>query len=861
MAAKAPKKLHNQYLVIVESPTKAKTIRKFLPKNYIVEASMGHVRDLPQSAADIPKDLKKEDWAKLGVRVDQKFEPLYIVPKGKSKIVRELKKQMKTADAIYLATDEDREGESISWHLMELLKPKIPVKRMVFHEITKSAILKALEDCRDIDVRLVRAQEARRILDRLYGYTLSPLLWKKIAYGLSAGRVQSTGLRLIAEREKERIRFKSASYWDLKAELSKKGETKNFDAKLVQVDGKRVASGKDFGDETGKLLKPDQIKVLNEKEARDLSEEIKTKDWKISSVEEKTSYSNPSPPFITSTLQQEGNRKLRMSAKETMRTAQRLYEEGLITYMRTDSPNLSSQAIQGARSSIEDLYGKDFLSEKPRQYSSKSKGAQEAHEAIRPAGSDFVHPDKAGLSGREKALYELIWKRTMATQMSRAQKASVSVKIEAGRAQFQANGTQIIFPGFLRVYVEGKDDPEAALDDREVLLPILKEGETVAANKIEALGHETRPPARFTEASLVQRLEKEGVGRPSTYASIISTIQDRGYVRKEQSALIPSFTGLAVIQLLERHFPHLVDYSFTSGMENSLDQIAYGKKDWLEYLDSFYNGKDGLKQTVETKEKKIKPEESRSVELAHLKDKVDIKVGRYGPYIVQKSLEGSGEEIHASIPQDLAPADLREEDVGELIELSRKGPEPIGVDPKSQQKIYCLVGRYGAYVQLGEQKEDGEKPRRASLPRGVSPRDVTVEQATKLLSLPKELGLHPETKKPVVANNGRFGPYVVHDGDFRSLKKDDDVYTIELARGLELLAEEKKGRRGAEVLKDFKKHPKSGKKLVIYDGKYGPYIKHGTKNFTLPDDKKDPKVIANLAVEEVVKILQSQAKK
>lgn len=845
------------FLVIVESPTKAKTIRKFLPKNYIVEASMGHVRDLPQSASDIPKALKKEEWAKLGVNVENDFEPLYVVPKGKSKIITELRKKAKTVDAIYLATDEDREGESISWHLMSLLKPKVPVKRMVFHEITKSAIQKALEDCRELDESLVKAQEARRVLDRLYGYTLSPLIWKKIAYGLSAGRVQSTGVKLLAEREEERIRFNSTQYWDIKAKLAKDG--KEFDAKLFSVSEKRVASSKDFDSTTGEYKAKNNF-LMKQKDVDDLASKIGKGKWKVLSTEEKASTARPSVPFITSTLQQEGNRKLGLSAKDTMRVAQRLYEEGLITYMRTDSPALSKEAIAAARSSIEDMYGKDYLSKEARQFTSKSKGAQEAHEAIRPAGSEFVHPDKAGLSGKEKALYELIWKRTIASQMAEAQKSTMSIKIEVEEAIFSASGTRIVFPGFLRVYVEGSDDPEAALEDREVILPEMKKGDDLVALRIDPLSHETKPPARFTEASLVQRLEKEGIGRPSTYATIIGTILDRGYARKEGSALVPTFTGLAVAQLLTRHFPQLVDYNFTSEMENSLDSIAVGEIEWTKYLKGFYLGKKGLKARVEEEEKNIKPDESRTILLPQLKNSVDIKVGRYGPYIIAAG-EGK-DEVHASIPEDIAPADLKAEDIDELLEMSKKGPEALGHHSKTGEPIYCLVGRYGPYLQLGEKTDENPKPRRASLTKEYSPKTITMEQAEKLLSLPRELGEHPETGKVVMVNNGRFGPYVAHDGEFRSLKKDDDVYKVGLERALEILKEEKRGRGGAKVLKDFGKHPKTNKKMAIYDGKYGAYIKHGTKNITLPEDKRDEKVIEKLTVEEVAKIVdEASAKK
>jgi DNA topoisomerase-1 len=849
-----------KYLVIVESPTKAKTIRKFLPSNYIIEASMGHIRDLPQSASDIPAALKKEEWAKLGVNVDEDFEPLYVVPKDKKKIISDLKSKMKDCDTIYLATDEDREGESISWHLLELLKPKVPVKRMVFHEITKTAIQKALKDCREVDEKLVRAQETRRILDRLYGYTLSPLIWKKIAYGLSAGRVQSTGLKMIVEREKERMRFKRSVYWDIKADVHPEKDKKAvFEAKLVSVKGGRVAGGKDFDGLTGKLNESSKVVLLDEKKSKDLAKNIEKAEWKVISVEEKTFNSKPAIPFITSTLQMESNRKLGMSSKDTMRTAQRLYEEGLITYMRTDSPNLSQEAINAARDMVVKLYGKDYLNPEVRQYSAKQKGAQEAHEAIRPAGSEFTHPDKTGLSGRELALYELIWKRTMATQMKEAEKASMTIKIEAGDAEFSASGTRILFPGFLRVYVEGSDDPEAALEDKEVILPILKKGDSIKAIAINPLQHETKPPARYTEASIVQALEKEGVGRPSTYASIIGTILDRGYVRKDASALVPTFTGMAVIQLLQTHFETLVDYSFTSEMEESLDKIAYGEEDWLKYLTKFYKGKAGLAKRVEEQDKKIKPNESRTIHIVKDGKAMDIKVGRFGPYVV----EGTGkEEVHASIPEDIAPADIDPEQIKDLLKNQSEGPTPIGKDPKTKQNIYCLVGRYGAYFQLGEVTEENPKPKRASLPKGMEPKTATIDAALQALSLPRELGFHPETKKAIMANNGRFGPYVMHDGNFRSLKKEDDLFTITLKRALELLNEEKgASKRGGKVLKDFGVVAKLKKKASILDGKYGPYIKVGTKNITLPEDKRDPKVIEKMTEAELASIVLAASKK
>jgi DNA topoisomerase-1 len=843
----------NKSLVIVESPTKAKTIKKFLPDGFVVMASMGHVRDLPQSATAIPPKYKGEAWAKLGVNVDKNFEPLYTVPKGKSKIITELRAALKDAKELYLATDEDREGESISWHLIELLKPKVPVKRMVFHEITKTAIQQALKDCRDVDYKLVSSQETRRILDRLVGYSLSPLIWKKIAYGLSAGRVQSAGLRLLVERERERIRFKKATYWDLKALLEK--EKKSFEAKIVTFQGKRVATGKDFDDETGKLRKPDDCVLLNEEMANALFKRLETKPWVVDSIEEKDFTSKPYPPFITSTLQQEANRKLGLPAKQAMRTAQALYEQGLITYMRTDSPALSSQAMNGSRKMIEDLFGKEYLSDAPRQFASKSKQAQEAHEAIRPAGETFVHPADSGLDGIELKLYDLIWKRTLASQMAEAKKKSINAKISSDNTIFAASGMKIVFPGYLRVYVEGKDSPEEALEDQEVLLPNLKEKDVVDLKKLEPLSHQTTPPARFTEASLIQALEKSGIGRPSTYASIISTILDRNYARKVGNALIPSYTGFAVTQLLEEHFEELVDYGFTSQMEQTLDDIAEGKQESVPYLTSFYLGDKGLQAQIAKKDKKIDADEARRIRLFPNQEDsgFELRVGRFGPYVVKK--KGKGEEdIRASVPEDVSPSDLTTDKIEEILIVSEKGPQPIGLDPKTGKNIYVLLGRFGPYVQVGEITEEQPKPRRASIPPDISSQHITLDQALFLLTLPRELGPHPETKTTIIANKGRFGPYVQHGDIFRSLRKEDDVFTISFERALEVLAEERKSRRGSTLLKEIGQHPKMKKAIGLYEGKYGPYFKVGTKNFGIP---KETNVTA-LTLEEAIKIIDKK---
>ena len=839
-------------LVIVESPTKGKTIKKFLSADYIVEASFGHVRDLPMSATEIPAKYKGEEWSKLGVNVDADFEPLYVVPKNKKKRIKELKDILKNKDIdeIFLATDEDREGESISWHLLEILKPKVPVKRMVFHEITKAAIINALNNPRELDVKLVRAQETRRVLDRLVGYTLSPLIWKKIAYGLSAGRVQSVALRLIVDRERGRMKFKKAEYWDLKAEFAK-GDN-SFEARLHSLDGVRIATGKDFDENTGKTKGDKKVEVIGEKAAKDLVKKLKSANFEVTSVEEKPLTSKPLPPFITSTMQQEANRKLGLTSKDAMRTAQALYEQGFITYMRTDSPSLSGQAIKAAKSQIEELYGTEYLATETRQFKAKSKGAQEAHEAIRPAGDNFVHPKDTGLNGAQLKLYSLIWKRTLASQMALAKKQSMSIRLIAGGAEFSASGTRILFPGYLRVYVEGSDDPNAALEDREVLLPDLKVKETVDTNKLAADPHETKPPSRFTEAALVQILEKEGIGRPSTYASIISTLIDRSYVRKNGNALIPTFTGLAVTQLLEKHFEDFVDPAFTSKMENALDEIAEGKLDSVPYLKEFYSGKSGIHTQVGKKEKKIDPDESRSIVLSHLKD-VDVKVGRYGAYMIKPSESGlKKDDIHASIPETYAPSELTKANVEEIMRIAEEGPVPFGEDPKTGENIYILTGRYGPYFQQGEQGDDPEvKPRRAQVPKGKDLSLITMEDALLALSLPRTLGNHPDTGKPINAAIGRFGPFVVHDGDFRSLKKDDDVYKVELKRALELLAEEKKGRGGSKKLKSFGEHPTTKKAVDVFTGRYGPYIKHGKTNATVPKEM-DPE---KLTMEQALSIL------
>ena len=847
-------------LVIVESPTKARTIRKYLPNDYRVEASMGHVRDLPSSAKEVPAKIKGESWARLGVNVEEGFKPVYVVPSDKKKIVKELKAALKEADELILATDEDREGESISWHLKELLNPKVPTKRMVFHEITREAIQEALQQCRDVNSDLVEAQETRRILDRLYGYTLSPLLWKKVARGLSAGRVQSVAVRLIVEKERERRAFKSGSYWDLKATLEQ--EKSQFEAKLTSLGGKKLATGSDFDPKTGKIAKGRDVVLLNEAEANALKDRLADQQWSVKQVDERPTTRKPSPPFTTSTLQQEANRKLKISARDTMRTAQSLYENGYITYMRTDSVHLSEQAIRAARSCVTEKYGKEYLSPKPRQYSTKSKGAQEAHEAIRPAGESFRSPQETGLQGRELALYDLIWKRTVACQMANAKLTQISIQLIVEDAEFRSSGKRIDFPGFFRAYVEGSDDPEAALEDQEVILPNLQEGDHPDCKKLESLGHETQPPARYTEASLVKMLESEGIGRPSTYASIISTIIDRGYVQMRGNALTPTFTAFAVTSLLEQYFGELVDPHFTARMEETLDHIATGEADSTPYLEQFYSGDKGLNTLVQEKEDEIDPNSAKAVNL----DNIDarIKIGYFGPYLETENDDGV---VKASIPQDLTPADLNPEQVEVLLRQKTEGPDQVGTHPETGDPIFMKIGRYGPYVELGEETEGNKKPKRCSLPKGTKPEDVTLDMAVKLLSLPRLLGEHPSTGAPVKAAIGPFGPYVVHDQgkdgkDYRSLKKDDDVLTVGLDRALELLAQPKKGRRGSqkELIKELGNHPDNDKPVKLYKGPHGPYVNHGRKNVGLPEGESPDKITLERAVELLAEKSKSKSK-
>ncbi len=843
-------------LVIVESPTKARTIKSFLSSDATVESSMGHIRDLPRSAAEIPDKAKGEDWARLGVNVDNDFEPLYVVPKERKSQVKKLRDLLKEADELYLATDEDREGEAIAWHLVEVLKPKVPVKRMVFHEITKLAIEEAFSNPRDLDERLVSAQEARRILDRLYGYEVSPVLWKKVQPKLSAGRVQSVAVRIVVERERERMAFVTAGYWSLEGSFAPADDLdKTFEATLLSVDDKRAASGRDF-DSNGNPKK--DVLVLDQETATNLATSLQDSDFEVLSVESKPYTRRPYPPFRTSTLQQEAGRKLRYSSSRTMSVAQRLYENGYITYMRTDSIELSDAAVAASRGQVEKLYGKEYLSPSPRKFSGKqAKGAQEAHEAIRPAG-DFLTPEQVGAQvGRdEAALYDLIWKRTIASQMADAKGETVSVRLGASASSgedviFGASGRTITFPGFLRAYVEGSDDPESELDDREKILPPLEAGDALAVERLEPTGHETRPPARYTEASLVQKLEELGVGRPSTYASIMTTIQDRGYVFKKSSALVPTFTAFGVVGLMEQHFPNLIDYEFTAAMESDLDRIADGQEESVPWLSNFYFGDEGLKQKVATRLDEIDPRAVNSIPIGADGDGnlVVARVGRYGPYVERGDERGS-------IPEDLAPDELTVERALELIERQNQGDKIFGTDPESGLTVYGKIGRFGPYVQLGEQEEGSkEKPKRASLLKGVEMDEMGLDDALQLLSLPRTVGTD-EDGVEILALNGRYGPYIQRGDDRRSLESENQLFTLTVDEALKLLAEppRRRGQSRSADLKELGKDPVSGKTVTMRSGRFGPYVTDGEVNASLRKGDSPEKI----SLERAAELLQAR---
>ena len=852
-------------LIIVESPAKARTISKFLGSDWVVESSIGHIRDLPPSAAEIPKKYKSTKWARLGIDVDNDFAPLYVIPADKQRQVTTLKKKLEDASELYLATDEDREGEAIAWHLLEVLKPEVPVMRLVFHEITGSAIGNALAEPRDIDERLVAAQETRRILDRLVGYEVSPVLWKKLRPKLSAGRVQSVATRLIVAREEARMRFVESTFCGVEATLRGEEDRRSFTARLAELDGRKVAVGKDFDQETGELKS--KALVLDGGRAKALVKDLADAPFEVTDVSEKPFTNRPYPPFMTSTLQQEAGRKLRFNARRTMRIAQSLYENGYITYMRTDSLTLSGEALGAARRQVEDLYGAEYLPEQPRVYRSKSKSAQEAHEAIRPAGGRFRTPGelKSVLDGDQMKLYELIWKRTLASQMKDAHGVRTQVRIEAptegqGTAIFTTSGKVITFAGFFRAYVAGSDDPRAEQDDKEKILPKLRPGQQLTVEGLEPTSHTTQPPARYTEASLVKELEARGIGRPSTYASIIQTIQDRGYVWHKGQALVPTFTAFAVIRLLERNLPDLVDYDFTARMEDELDAIARGEAEAVPWLHDFYFGvsdgdngrrqimRMGLHALVSTGES-IEPREASRITIGRTSEgeRVAVRVGRYGPY-VQIGEEGQ----RASVPDEMPPDELTLERALEMVERAAQGDRSIGSDPETGKPIYVKEGRFGPYVQLGDREDGSEKPRMASLWKSMSPDSITLEDALLLLSFPKDLGTHPETGETITVQDGRYGPYVKMGSETRSLESQDELATITLDEAVAKLNAPKKGRRkggAASVIADLGTHPSSGEAIQVKTGRYGPYVTDGTVNATVPKGTDPEKVNLEQAVE------------
>jgi DNA topoisomerase-1 len=876
-------------LVIVESPAKAKTLARFLGSKYRVEASFGHIRDLPERASEVPASIKDKPWGRMAVDVDGDFTPYYVVSADKKKHIASLKAAVKDASEVFLATDPDREGESISWHLKEVLQPKVPVRRIVFHEITEEAVNEAIKNAHEVDENLVRAQESRRILDRLYGYTLSPVLWKKVQTGLSAGRVQSVAVRLLVEREEERRRFHKAGFWDLDARLRKDG--REFTATLVRIGTERLASGKDFDPATGRL-KDTNVRLLEKDAARALADGLPQRlPWSVTNVEERPVTQRPAPPFTTSTLQQEANRKLGFSADRTMSIAQRLFQgieigggdiEGLITYHRTDSTTLSQKALTEAERYIKGEFGDPYHTG-PKQYQTKVRNAQEAHEAIRP--TDFkLKPEQlhGHLDHDELRLYELIWKRTIASQMADARLLRTTVEITGTnekneRCIFTATGKAIQFPGFLRAYVEGSDDPAEALGDQETILPVVKIGEPVvaagdAASNTAALalltldpkGHETTPPPRYTEASLVKRLEEDGIGRPSTYAPTIDTIKRRGYVFPQGKALVPSFTAFAVTKLLREHFSDYVDVGFTADIEKDLDQISEGERNWKVFLREFYRGTGpdhlGLEQKVQGDDHISYP----ATELGNdptTNEPIRVRIGRYGPFL-QRGEGGAGNT--ASIPEDSAPADLSVEQAVDLLKAKAEGPRTLGADPVSQKQVYLMTGRFGAYVQLGEtpEKEKGskakvEKPRRASLPSTVGESEITLDKALELLNLPREIGKHPDDAQLIVANFGRFGPYVKHGDEFRSLESEEQVFTVTLDEAVALFAQPKKSRRrqaSRTVLKALGAHPTSGGAVQVLAGRYGPYVTDGTINASLPKGA-DP---AALSMDEAVALMKAR---
>jgi len=831
-------------LVIVESPTKAKTISKYLGSDYRVVASMGHVRDLPSSASEIPASVKKKSWARIGVNVDEDFEPLYVIPPDKKRHIQELKALLKDADELYIATDEDREGESIGWHLIEVLKPKVPTKRMVFHEITQDAIMRALSNTRTLDVELVRAQEARRVLDRLVGYVVSPLLWKKVAPRLSAGRVQSAAVKVLVERERLRMAFVSGSWWDLKATLEVEGQT--FNATLSKVADRQIATSAQFDPNTGALKLGKEHLLLDEAHANKLCASVLPIEGAVVTVEQldrKSTLKAPPPPFITSTLQQETNKRWGWSASQTMKVAQRLYESGYITYMRTDAPALAEEAVKGIRTAIKARFGESSMPKSPKRYSSRSKGAQEAHEAIRPSGTEMREASELKLKDQEARLYTLIWQRTMACQMTPAElshtTAYVSLPSKEGTLELRASGRELLKRGFLAVY-EQKDNADSPL-------PPLEEGRRLTLTALSPEGHQTRAPARFSEATLVKALESEGIGRPSTYASIIDTIQRRGYVRAQGRQLTPTFTALAVTQLLEQAFSDIVDLEFTASMEGWLDEIATGESH-TERLRSFY---DQQLLSGVSRGEQLDPREICAITGPHFEG-YEVRVGRFGPFI--EHFRGEARST-ISLPEEVSPDEVTADWILEQVSRAEAGEQPLG-ESEEGEPIYVKTGRYGPYIQLG----DGEKPKRSSLPPGVEPDQVTLDQARYLLTLPRGLGQDSEGNA-ISLGLGRFGPYVHVKKTYASLKPSDDFFNITLERALELIQDKQSSTKGrADALRVLGEHPDGGE-ISVFDGRYGPYVKHGKINASLPKDQAVDSLTLELALELIAKRAATVGKK
>jgi len=823
--------------VIVESPAKARTISRFLGSGYDIEASIGHIRDLPEGAREVPEQYKKEDWAHLGVDVRHGFEPVYVIPREKAKQVRKLKQLLKGAKDLYLATDEDREGEAISWHLCQVLQPRVPVHRLVFHEITKEAILAALQSPRQIDEDLVRAQEARRIIDRLYGYEVSPLLWRKVRPKLSAGRVQSVAVRLIVERERQRMAFVAATFWDLLGSFAK-SSGESFEAELVSVAGRGIPSSRDFDPATGNLKDP-ALLLLDESAAEALRERVLQAESRVAGLEDRPYVTRPYPPFTTSTLQQEANRKFGFSARQTMQAAQSLYENGHITYMRTDSTNLASVALQTARELIASQYGREYLSDQPRLYRTKVKNAQEAHEAIRPAGHPFDFPEdlRRELSPEEFKIYDLVWKRTVACQMADARGHRVTITVAAGDAAFEVSGTSIEFPGYLRAYVEGSDDPEGDLADRDSVLPMVQVGEALQCRQLNCKRHTTQPPNRYSEAALTRALEEMGIGRPSTYAAILETILNRRYVFKRGNVLVPTWVAFAVSQLLQEHLPDLVDYQFTAQMEDELDAISRGELEHVKYLTRFYFGNEhpGLKAQLESKSDQIDARDVSRILIGAPEgagpeaEPVYVRVGRFGPFVQHG-------DRRASLPEDMAPDELTLGAALALLDQAAQGEKPLGYCPQTSKPVYLKTGRFGPYVQKGDSGGD-EKPQNASLLKGMRPEDIDLATALALLALPRELGAHPQNGQPVTAHNGRFGPYVKCGEESRSLPSGVSPLSVTLQEALDLLAKPKPGRgsgRRREPIRTFEPSPVTHQPVQLLAGRYGPYVTDGTTNASLP---------------------------